>query len=147
MCEMSSNHRGIYRVGMKFDFLGDFLEFWSSNSKKRLVFSSNSRIHIQTIKFEFKWTNQELTTHYRPPSPVVGGTARALPPSLAPVRAVPPGLTVRYPCRPRRPPRHLPQALPAPAQAVAPPLESALTTAGSECSYSCKISLEQKLIF
>jgi hypothetical protein len=31
--------------------------------------------HIQTIKFKFKRTNQELTAHYRPPAPVTGGSA------------------------------------------------------------------------
>jgi hypothetical protein len=30
------------------------------------------------VKFEFKWTNQELTTHYRPPAPMTGGSADAI---------------------------------------------------------------------
>jgi hypothetical protein len=30
------------------------------------------------VKFEFKWTNQELTTHYRPPAPMAGGSADAI---------------------------------------------------------------------
>jgi hypothetical protein len=36
---------------------------------------SSGRIHIQTIKFEFKRTNQELTAHYRPSAPVAGNSA------------------------------------------------------------------------
>jgi hypothetical protein len=58
------------------------------------------------IKFEFKRTNQELTAHYHPLAPVVGGTARALPPGPALVWVVPPGPGGRYPYRPCRPPRH-----------------------------------------
>jgi hypothetical protein len=30
----------------------------------------NSQICIQTVKFEFKWTNKEATPHYRPPQVV-----------------------------------------------------------------------------
>jgi hypothetical protein len=37
---------------------------------------------VQTIKFEFKWTNQETRPHYHPPTPAVGcsadGTARTI---------------------------------------------------------------------
>jgi hypothetical protein len=62
------------------------------------------RIHIQTNKFKFKWTNQKLTAHYRPSAPVAGGSAggtvRTLPPSPTPMRAIPPGLDGRYPYRP-----------------------------------------------
>jgi hypothetical protein len=43
--------------------------------KKRSHLYSNGQIHIQTIKFKFKRTNQELTVHYRPPAPVAGGSA------------------------------------------------------------------------
>jgi hypothetical protein len=61
-------------------FFRFFLNFLTSNGKKQSNLHSNGRIHIQTIKFEFKWTNQELTTQYRPPAPVagdsVGATAR-----------------------------------------------------------------------
>jgi hypothetical protein len=43
--------------------------------KKRSNLYSNSQIYIQTIKFEFKWTNQKLTVHYQPPALVVDGSA------------------------------------------------------------------------
>jgi hypothetical protein len=43
--------------------------------KKQLVFSSNGRIRIQTIKFQFKWTNHEPPCHYCPSTPTAGGTA------------------------------------------------------------------------
>jgi hypothetical protein len=70
--------------GMKFKIFRFFLNF----------LDPNGQICMQTIKFEFKWINQELTTHYCPPAPVAGGSAggttQALPPGVAPVRAVPP---------------------------------------------------------
>jgi hypothetical protein len=45
------------------------------------------------IKFEFKQTNQKLTVHYRPLTPVMGGTTQALPFGPTPVRTVPPDPT------------------------------------------------------
>jgi hypothetical protein len=57
-----------------------FFEFFGPQMvKKRSNLYSNGRIHIQTIKFKFKRTNQKLAAHYRPPAPVAGGspTARA----------------------------------------------------------------------
>jgi hypothetical protein len=49
--------------------------------KKMIKYLLNGRIHIQTIKFEFKRTNQELAAHYHSPAPVAsgsaGGTARS----------------------------------------------------------------------
>jgi hypothetical protein len=38
---------------------------------------SNGQIHIQTIKFKFKRTNQETTPYYHPSTLAVGGSARA----------------------------------------------------------------------
>jgi hypothetical protein len=35
----------------------------------------NDQIHIQTVKFEFKWTNQKVTSHYYPSAPAVDGSA------------------------------------------------------------------------
>jgi hypothetical protein len=106
--------------------------------KKWLVFSSKGQICIPTIEFEFKWTNQKLTAHYHPSTPVasgsVGYTARALPLGLAPVHAVPLGPGRCYPCRPCEPPHHLHQAvppdrlaLPPPGRAVALPTETSLS--------------------
>jgi hypothetical protein len=42
---------------------------------KRSNLYSNDHIHIQTIKFEFKRINQELTAHYHTPAPVTDGSA------------------------------------------------------------------------
>jgi hypothetical protein len=59
------------------NFVGFFFQiFWSPNSEKRLVFNSNGQIRIQTVKFEFKRTNQEAPPHYRPSASTAGGTAR-----------------------------------------------------------------------
>jgi hypothetical protein len=75
----------------KFYFL-DFFEFFDLKwSKKRSNLYLNDQIHIQTIKFKFKWINQELSTHYHRPVRVAGGsasgTAWALPAGPAPVWA------------------------------------------------------------
>jgi hypothetical protein len=73
MCGMSSNHEGIYRVGMmKFEFFGIF---WSSNDQNDYFFNSNGQICIKMIKFEFKRTNQETTPRYHPPTLAMGGSA------------------------------------------------------------------------
>jgi hypothetical protein len=61
---------GIYRVvGDKIEFFKNFLDFFSSNDKKWLIFNLNSQIYIQTIKFKFKWTNHITKRRYRPVSP------------------------------------------------------------------------------
>jgi hypothetical protein len=52
-----------------------FLNFLSPNGKKRLVFNLNGQIRIQTIEYEFKQINQEMTPHYRPPTPATDGSA------------------------------------------------------------------------
>jgi hypothetical protein len=75
---------------MKFIFLDFFQFFLTSNDTKRSNLYQNDQIYIQTIKFKFKQTNQELTAHYRPLTPVAGGSA-ALTPGPAPVQTVPPG--------------------------------------------------------
>jgi hypothetical protein len=80
----------------------DFLEFFGSQMvKTRSNLYLNDQIHVQTIKFEFKRTNQKLTAHYHPPTPEPGGStgssARTLPPSLTPVRTVPSDLSIHYP--------------------------------------------------
>jgi hypothetical protein len=55
--------------------------------KKQSNLSLNGQIHIQTIKFEFKQTNQDATPHYRLPAPAAGrsagGTAWVLSPGPA----------------------------------------------------------------
>jgi hypothetical protein len=56
---------------MKFNFL----EFFISNGKKQLNLYSNSQIRIQTIKFKFKRINQDVTSHYRSPAPVMNDSA------------------------------------------------------------------------
>jgi hypothetical protein len=43
-----------------------FFNFLSQIIKKRSNLYSNSRIHIQTIKFKFKHINQKLIAHYHP---------------------------------------------------------------------------------
>jgi hypothetical protein len=55
--------------------------FWSPTGKKRLVFSSNGRIRIQTVKFQFKRTNDEPPRHYRP---AAGGSAGGTAPPSGP---------------------------------------------------------------
>jgi hypothetical protein len=82
---------GVFIVGAKFEFFRHFQIFLSSNGQKRLVFNSNGQIRIQTVTFKFKRINQEVAHHYRPPNPVVGGSAsgidRAVVPELAPTRS------------------------------------------------------------
>jgi hypothetical protein len=71
---------GIYRWGERkieiFRLFSDFLEL---NGQNWLVFSSKSRIRIQTNEFKFKYINQEATPHYSPPVPVTGGSASDTP--------------------------------------------------------------------
>jgi hypothetical protein len=66
-----------YLHGMKFAIFRIFQIFWSHNDKKRLVFSSNGRIRIQTVKFQFKRTNQELSHHSHPSIPKADNSADA----------------------------------------------------------------------
>jgi hypothetical protein len=52
---MSSNYGGIYRVvGRNLKFLDFFQIFGAITVKNDEFFSLNDRIHIQTIKFQFK---------------------------------------------------------------------------------------------
>jgi hypothetical protein len=57
-------------------------------------FSSKDRIHIQTVKFQFKQINQKSSRHYRLPAQRQA-VVRALPPGQAPAWAVAPALTSR----------------------------------------------------
>jgi hypothetical protein len=50
--------RGIYKVGMKFEFFGNFFRFFGAS--KMTSFS------IQMVKFEFKWTNHKSATALLP---------------------------------------------------------------------------------
>jgi hypothetical protein len=59
---------------MKFRIFRIFSDFLGPNSQKRLFFSSNGRIHIQIIKFQFKWTNQKSPRHYRSSTLATGGS-------------------------------------------------------------------------
>jgi hypothetical protein len=81
--------------GRNFRFLGFFQIFWSHNDKKQLVFSSKGQIHIQTIKFEFKRTNQDATSHYHLSAPTAAGsagdTARTLSSGPTLTQAIPSG--------------------------------------------------------
>jgi hypothetical protein len=62
--------------GTKFIFFRTVFEFFGPQTvKKQSNLYSNSRFRIQTVEFEFKWTNQEATPHYRPSAPVAGGNA------------------------------------------------------------------------
>jgi hypothetical protein len=55
-------------MGMKFNFIRIFSEFFGPRTvKTRSNLYSNNQIHIQTIKFKFKQTNQDLTTTHRLP--------------------------------------------------------------------------------
>jgi hypothetical protein len=58
-CEISSNHGGSYRVGMKFIILVCFQIFWSHNSKKTASFS------IQMVEFVFERSNFNLNETIR----------------------------------------------------------------------------------
>jgi hypothetical protein len=71
VCEMNLNH-GVF-IGGNLNFLGFF---GAILIKTASFFSSNGQIHIQTINFEFKRTNQEATPHYSPPTSSTGGSAR-----------------------------------------------------------------------
>jgi hypothetical protein len=54
--------------GMKFIFFRIFSIFLTQTVK-------NGQICIQTIKFQFKQTNQESPHHYRPSAPAACGSA------------------------------------------------------------------------
>jgi hypothetical protein len=56
-CETSLNLRGIYRT-MDFEIFSNFFWFFGALTVKTASFS------VQTIKFKFKRTNQEVTRHY-----------------------------------------------------------------------------------
>jgi hypothetical protein len=71
VCEMNLNH-GVF-IGGNLNFLGSF---GAISIKTASFFSLNGQIHIQTINFEFKRTNQEATPHYSPPTSSTGGSAR-----------------------------------------------------------------------
>jgi hypothetical protein len=72
---MSSNHlNGIYR-GTKFEIIRFFSGFFGVLTVKQLVFNSNGRIRIQTVKFQFKRINHESSRHYRLLAPTAGGSA------------------------------------------------------------------------
>jgi hypothetical protein len=82
--DLTSNHGRRVFIGwwgMKFKV---FKIFWSPNSQETTsFFSTNGRIRIQMVEFEFKRTNQEVTPHYCPPAPVAG-IVRAVAPGRAP---------------------------------------------------------------
>jgi hypothetical protein len=60
-------------------------------------FTSNDQIYIQTVKFEFKQTNQKVTPHYNPLASAADGHACAIYRAVAlgptPTRALPLALT------------------------------------------------------
>jgi hypothetical protein len=89
---------------------------------------------IQTIKFEFKQTNQETTPRYRPPAPAAGGSAGGIDQAVAPGPAsmwvVPLGPSGLKPCRPLSPPRHRKRTIP-PNMWALPPLGRTVTPVGS----------------
>jgi hypothetical protein len=81
------------------------------------------------VEFEFKWTNQETTPHYRPPTLAaggsVGGTTRAVAPGPAPTQALSLAPTRWQPCRPLALPPQPAWVVASMGQALPPPLEPA----------------------
>jgi hypothetical protein len=76
--ELKPRGRGdIYRVvgDEIWNFLDFFWIFWAGKNGE--FFSSNGRIRIQMVKFQFKRINHEPPRHYRPPAPAAGGSAGA----------------------------------------------------------------------
>jgi hypothetical protein len=61
--------------GVQILFILDFFQFFYLKYSKMIKFVFNGRIHIQMIKFKFTRINQELTTYYRPPTPMTNGSA------------------------------------------------------------------------
>jgi hypothetical protein len=101
-----------------------FRIFRASNHPKQSNLYSNNQIYIQTVIFEFKPTNQEVTHRYRPPALVTGSNAGAIYQAVAtgpaPTRTLPPAPAGLKPYHPLSPPRHLLWALPPRLRAVAP---------------------------
>jgi hypothetical protein len=93
-----------------------FRIFRASNHPKQSNLYSNNQIYIQTVRFEFKRTNQEVTHRYRPPALVTGSNAGAIYQAVAtgpaPTRTLPPAPAGLKPYHPLSPPRHLLWALP-----------------------------------
>jgi hypothetical protein len=100
-----------------------FLEFFDLIPPKIVKFVFKESNFVQTIIFEFKQINQEVTHRYRPPALVAGGSAgpiyRAVATGLAPTWALPPAPASLKPYHPLSPPRHLLPVLPPLARAVA----------------------------
>jgi hypothetical protein len=78
-------------MGTKFKKFSFFEFFGHQTVKNSQIYN---QIRIQMIKFKFKQINQEVTPHYRPPAPVIGGSAGGIAQTVAPgsalTRALPP---------------------------------------------------------